>query len=168
MHSVGEGLRLRTLDIAVASAIRDSACCGGKGLEFFGSHALPCVPRRHVFRKREEHIKVGTDHMICVSLRQSASNHCAPVTTLRHITCISQLYHQIIDRSRGRMGVKAWIPRRSRKSVARDMRTNDMERIRRVSPECGGVPERFDHVQKLNDTSRPAMGDDERRRIRLG
>src|SRR5204863_7460485 len=56
---------------------------------------------------------------------------------------------------------------RSGKPVARKRGTNNMKRIPRIAAVRGWVGERPDQLHELDDRPRPAVGDDERKRIGL-
>ena len=85
-----------------------------------------------------------------------------PVAPCCHELLVAEPLHQL-DPRRGNVDqIPACGARLAREPVPREGRNDHMERILGLAAERGGVSERTDEIEQLDDRSGPAVGDDQR------
>ena len=90
----------------------------------------------------------------------------APVAALRDEAFIAEPLHQRDPRGGDPLDRPA-LRRAVRKAVAGERGRDEVEGVARVAAVRGGIGERADHLEELDHRSRPAMGDDQRQRVRF-
>ena len=89
----------------------------------------------------------------------------SPIAALRDIPIVAEALHQHDPRPRDALRIPAGFRRLAGKAVARHRRDHDVERVRFGAAMRGGVGERIDDLQLLDDRTGPAVRDDHRQRI---
>ena len=90
-----------------------------------------------------------------------------PVTALRDELRVPQTVHQDDPGARDANRVPAGLGRLSREPVAGQGRDHEVEGVGGARPVFRGIGERVDELQLLDGRSGPAVGDDDRQRVRM-
>jgi hypothetical protein len=102
-------------------------------------------------------------------LADAGRDHRAPVAALGDVLAVAQAAHQLVQA----VGDACSTPqparsRLAREAVARQRRTDDVERVLGIAAVGDRVGQRPDHLLELDDRAGPAVGDEQRRRRRDG
>ena len=92
-------------------------------------------------------------------------DECTPIAALRDVARVAEALHQHSPGARDAGAIPTGGRRLARKTIARYRRDHDMEGIRRATAMGGGIGERIDDLQLLDDRAGPAVRDDERQRV---
>jgi len=98
-------------------------------------------------------------------LRHGIDHRASPVTALGGELCVTEALHKDDPGSRDPGRIPAGRGRLGGKSVTRQRRNHEVERVGDIGAVGGGVRERIDDFQLLDHRSGPSMGDDERHRV---
>ena len=89
----------------------------------------------------------------------------APVAALRHVLRVAEALHQRRPRLRDARRVPAGRGRLAGEAVAGQRRDHEVERVRRGPAVRGGIGQRLDDLQLLDDRAGPPVRDDHRQRV---
>ena len=89
----------------------------------------------------------------------------APVAALRHEPGVPQALHQLDPGPCGAGGIPPGGGRLGGEPVPRQRGNHQMERVRRAPAVRGGIGERLDDLQLLDDRAGPPVRDDQRQRV---
>ena len=89
----------------------------------------------------------------------------APVAALGDVARVAEPLHQHDPGAGDADRVPAGRGRLAREAVARQRRDHQVEGVRRAPAVRGGIGQRLDDLQLLDDRARPAVRDDERQRV---
>ena len=91
----------------------------------------------------------------------------APIAALdREALVAERVGHELRETIRQLLDAKPLLPRAERESIARQRRRDDRESVCRIAAEARRIGEAGNEIQELEHGSRPAMHQQERRRIR--
>ena len=88
-----------------------------------------------------------------------------PVTALCHELVVAETLHQLDPGEAMWTRSQPVVARLTREPVTRDRRNDHVKRVLGLAAECGGVSQRADEVEHLDDRARPAVGDDQRQGV---
>jgi hypothetical protein len=111
---------------------------------------------------------VHADDAVGVKASQLRGEHRAEVTAVRAVELISQPLHQLGEGDGDAVQVPARAVRRGREPEAWDRRHHHVERVRGVAAVRPRVGERADELDELHDRARPAVGEEQGKRLGLG
>ena len=94
-------------------------------------------------------------------------DHRAPVAALRAEAVVAEPEHELLPRRRDAADVPSGLRRLVGPAVAGQRRHDEVERVGRVAAVRDRIGERPDHLQELDDRSRPAVGHHQRQRVGL-
>ena len=89
----------------------------------------------------------------------------APVAALRDVVGVAKAFHQLDPGRRDAVGGPAGVARLARVPVVRYRRDHHVEGVVGAAAVRGGVGERVDDPQQLDDRAGPAVRDDDRQRV---
>jgi hypothetical protein len=92
----------------------------------------------------------------------------APVTALREVAVVAEAAHQLGPGPRDPPGVPARVARMRREPEPGDGRDDQVEGVARRTAVPDRVGQRLDHVEELGAGAGPAVGEQQRCRVRLG
>ena len=90
-----------------------------------------------------------------------------PVPALRDISVVAEARHQRVPRRGDALHAPAGMRRLVRKAVTRQRRRYDVKGVLRLAAEGCRIGERRNDFVKFDDRSRPAVGEDDRQRVRV-
>src|SRR5712692_8339454 len=99
--------------------------------------------------------------------RDSGCYLSAPIPALRVVSVVAQAQHQLTPGARDPFHRPAVLLRFIRKTIAGQRGANHMESVLRFATVAGGIGQGWNDFQEFDDRSGPAMGKDQRRRVRL-
>ena len=105
----------------------------------------------------QRHVQVDAAAMRGFGHRDAAGHHRAPVPTLRHVAIVAQALHQLAPGAADAFDAPAPGGRLVGEAVARQCGAHDVEGILRLAAITGGVGERADDLQELDDRAWPAV-----------
>jgi hypothetical protein len=132
----------------------------------FGRHAVE--PRRVAGGEREHLGHVHAHDMLWIDPPDLRGDHRAGVVAGCAVTLVAEAVHQRGPGRGGPLGAPAPAGERGRERESGQRRDHQVERVRRVGAVGSRVGQRADHIEELDDRARPAMGQDQRERVRLG
>ena len=123
--------------------------------------------RRHLGRHRRRQVDVNAEQPFSLLARHRAGDGSAPIAALRNVAGVAEALHQFRPGSRDTVGIPTSILRPAGEAVTRHGRDDDVEGVLGATAMRGWIRERIDDLKLLDDGSRPAVGDDDRKRIRV-
>ena len=131
-----------------------------------GGRPLAGTERVEDFRRRGgRHVGVDRDQLRRRDRAHDLGQHGAPVAALRDEAGVAEPLHQRDPGGGDPRRVPARRRRPGGEAVAGDRGDHDVERVRRGPAISGGIGQRPDDLELLDDRARPAVGDDDRQRI---
>jgi hypothetical protein len=91
----------------------------------------------------------------------------SPVATLSNVTFVAQAFHQHVPRTADALDTPSGLRGPRRKAVTRQGRDHHVEGVFGPAAERGRIGERADDLDLLEDRAGPAVGDDQRHRVRM-
>ena len=168
---VADRLRTRALDNAVSAVIRRERDLFVRALfrvrEASWRRIAVADVAEHAGRNHLREVDVDAEQPFGRLAGHRGRDRGAPVAALRDVAGISQSFHQHRPRAGDAVGTPAGGGGLARKPVARQRRNHHVERVRRAPAVSGGIGERLDDLQLLDDRAWPAVRDDERQRVLL-
>ena len=166
VQPIAEGLRLRSLHVAVAPLVGEGllalACPG----QLFRRHARLRVV--HVGPRRRHHVQVDAHHPVRMMGRLPAADAATPVAALRTPPLVAKPPHQLAEQLRHSLRVVAALGRLVGKAVAGNRRCDDVEGVGRIAAIRGRIGERPDDLVELHDRTGPAVSNQEREGVLVG
>ena len=116
---------------------------------------------------REDRRQVGVDAE--QSLRRLPGHHldeaASPISALRDVVRVAQSLHEHVPGTADALQPPSDLCRSRREAEARQGRDDKVEGVLRLTAERGGIGERADDLDLLEDRARPPVRDDQRQRI---
>ena len=107
-------------------------------------------------------------HVFRIVLADARGHERSPVAALRAVSVVAEASHQLRPRHADPLDVPTGRRRLVTEPVPRQRRDHHVERIGRVAPVRGGIGERADDLQELDDRPRPTVREHQRKRIGMG
>ena len=155
----GEQLLVRA-QLLLGETGRRRAADEGRGEELRRDHAGHVGVDADQLRRR----RLG-GRRVAPAARHHVDHNRAPVAALRHEPLIAQALHELDVRLADAHGIPAGGGRLAGEPVPRHRRDHHVEGIRRARAVRGGIGERADELQLLDDRAGPAVTDDQRERV---
>ena len=124
--------------------------------------------RRRVGGRGHQHVHVQAEHVLRVEPADLQGDHRAGVAALGEVAVVAEAAHQLDPGAGDPAVLPAGLAGRAGEAEAGDGRDHQVEGVRRVAAVRARVGQRVDHVEELGDRAGPAVGEQQRRRVRLG
>src|SRR5262245_23574210 len=150
-------LRFRALNLLIADLVRHARapCIEARLLRVRDTfHRLAAA-----WRSREHEVQVDAFHVLGIQCAEPRRDRRAPIAALSEVARITELLHELGEHRRAGLCMEAGLVGGLRKSITRNRRTDDVERILRVAAVAFGLCERADHMHELGHRSGPTVCD---------
>ncbi len=115
-------------------------------------------------RDRGRHVEVDARAVLGVGERDLARHEVAPVAALRDVAVVAEPRHELGPRPCDAARVPAALDGGSGEPVAGEARHHHVERVGGIAAVRSRVAERLDHVEELDERTRPPVGEQQRER----
>jgi hypothetical protein len=115
--------------------------------------------------RRQRRHEVDARNVVGVPLCDVRADARSPVAALGAVALVAEPGHQLSPGSGDALHAPSQPLRLVAEAVTRQRWADDVEGVRRVATMGGGVSERPDHLEELDDRPRPAVRHNERQRV---
>ena len=111
-------------------------------------------------------IDVNADQLVRVRVAHARGGDAAPIAALHSEALVAErIGHELGETIRHLLDAEPLLPRPEREAIAGQRRRHDRESVRRIAAEARRIGEAGNEVQELEHGPRPAVHQQERRRI---